>query len=68
MNFYLTLTLIWAPSPDLSLEAGPYFYTATDKEYIEVQPLTLSWSPSEGFGAQSSYTYAYGGYGYPAQR
>lgn len=55
--FYLTLTLFWAPAPEVAIEAGPIIYIEDEHTACDVLPLTLTWSPAEGFGAQSQVTY-----------
>jgi len=51
---YASLTLYWAPTPSMELEGGPALYQDVGEHYAEVEPLTLTWSPEEGFGASSS--------------
>ena len=50
---YLSMTLTWAPAPSLELEGGPYVRAYVGQESCEVSPLTLTWTPEEGFGATS---------------
>lgn len=59
---YATLTVFWTGetiTPEL--EIGPQV-SHTDYEHVDatLYPLTLTWTPEEGFGAQSSVSAAGG--------
>ena len=60
---WVSLTLWWAPVPSVSFEAGPAAHSVVGDRRADVEPLTLTWTPEEGFGASSSMSV--GRYWYP---
>ena len=52
MTLVLTFYLVWDDGVELSV--GPRIDTVRDSTYIQVDPLTLTWSPTEGFGVEST--------------
>ena len=56
---YVTLTLFWHPTPDVALAAGPEVLVyRDDRQVARLEPLTLTWTPDAGFGAQTEVTLA----------
>lgn len=53
---YVTLTMYWL-TPTCELAAGPEIRVyRDDRQQAQVEPLTLTWTPTEGFGAQTQVT------------
>lgn len=50
----LALSYVWgAPAPSIELGAGGYAWNCRARTEVQAQPLILTWSPEDGFGARS---------------
>ena len=54
---FVTLTVLWGPTPEPYVTAGPGFYDGGSRG-VTLEPATLTWDPENGFGATSSVSYA----------
>lgn len=60
---FITLHLLWGGDAGVTptVTAGPGFYyynPETGNAPLTLEPTTLTWTPEDGFGAESTITYA----------